>query len=187
MLDQTNLNDFLTSNAGQRAMQEHQQEQTVKRQDLADQLADLKNRRAAELAPLKEDAEAAMIACEQARKNFEQAKLHRRTADSQLNKVRSSYAARVRSIESQIIRTAPPEIDAFVDEMRSEIERMQKTGISVTVDGKQSNRVSFEARMAALRRSIDDAEKLKSKFMDGLPARLDRMRSAIPELELVSA
>jgi dGTP triphosphohydrolase len=184
MQDQTQLNDFLASQAGQRAMQEHQQELAGKRKELADQLADLKKRRATELAPLEDGADAAMIACEQARKSFEQAELHRRTADSELNKVRSSYAARVRSIESQIIRTAPPEIDAFIDESRAEIERMQKSRISVTGDGKRSNRLSFEAKMAALRRSIDDAQKLKAKFMDGLPARLDRMRSAIPELAL---
>ena len=112
MLDQTQLNDFLTSQAGQRAMQEHQQELACKRHDLADQLADLKTRRATELAPLEDGADSALIACEQARKNFEQAELHRRHANSQLNKVRSSYAARVRSIESQIIRTAPPEISS---------------------------------------------------------------------------
>lgn len=184
MLDQTQLNDFLASKAGQRAVQQHKQVQAGKRKALADQLAELKDRRASELAPLEEDAAAALIESEQARKTFEQAELHRRNTDAQLNIARSSYAAQVRSIESQIIRTAPPEIDVFIVEMRTEIERMQKSGISVTSDCKQSNRSSFEARMAALRRSIDEAGKLKAQVMEGLPLRLERMRSAIPDLEL---
>ena len=53
---QTQIDEFLSSQIGQRAMQEHQQEQTIKRKDLADQLADLKTRRAAELAPLEDAA-----------------------------------------------------------------------------------------------------------------------------------
>lgn len=184
MLDQTQLDDFFASKAGQRAVQEHKAEQEKKRKALADKLAELKSRRASELAPLEKEAAAAMTASDKARKTFEQAELHRRRTDAQLNMMRSSYAAQVRSIESQIIRTAPPEIDLFIDEMQLEIEAMQKSGISVTIDHKLSNRVSFEARMAALRRSIDDARKLKTQVMEGLPMRLERMRSAIPEMEL---
>ena len=146
----------------------------------------MKARRASELAPLEDEAATALIDCEQARRTFQQAEQRHRTSDANLNRVRSSYAAQVRSLEKQIASTAPPEIDVFISELQTEIERMQKSGASTTVDRKQSNRLSFEARMAALRRTIDDAGKLKTKAIDGLPARLERMRSAIPELEMVS-
>ncbi len=185
MLVDTQLDEFLASQPGQRAMQEHQQEQAGKRKIIADDLADLKDRRAAELSPLEDAADAAMVACEQARQTFQQAEQHRRYTEAQRNKVRSSYATQVRSMESQLVRTAPPEIDAFVDEMQAEIERMLKSGVLVSHDGTLSNRVSFEARTAALRRTIADAEKLRTQVIDGLPLRLERMRSAIPELSLV--
>ena len=176
------IKEFLSSITGQQALEAHRLEQLEKREELAQELADIKVRRATALAPVEEEAAAAGIACEKARQMLEQAENHRRQVDGNMHRTRSDYATKIHSIERQLIASAPLELHAFIEELQVEAARLRQSGLVWSSDGKSSNRQSLEARQLAIRRAIDEAEKMKAQAIPDLAERLERIRSIFPEV-----
>jgi len=146
---------FINSKAGQQAIEQYQIEVYIKRKALIEERGRLRQERDAKLKVLQPELDKATADCKQARQSLESAEIRQRTAAGKVQMARKSFEHQSRRIDKDLRKSAPPEIDQFIEQMQSEIQRLQTSGIAVSADGTQSNRISLERRKTALREAID--------------------------------
>ena len=156
--------------------------------DLVDQLPEIEAAKAGAEAEL-EAARAVLRECE--------ANLFATQVDE--SRIRGEYDRRRGLCERELIGSADPAIDAFINEMLSESDRTRqqcravehwvlnrRTGNRGPVS--YSNAVSVNRRMAAIRAAYERAEKMKSEDLDdeAITSTLDSLRE-LPAIEAIGA
>ena len=195
-MQQTAINEMMDTDAGRELARQHQANKLAERQAIADQIGTARKQRGVEVTPLSEAEKAAMVAVEAAEKALRDAKEKHRLAQAKHQKAKAASDARIKSLEKELIQTAPGEIDVFIQSLRDEIEeirqkgpttRSEPTGDVFVESGKPvmkyfSNSRSVDRRMRAIREAIGIAEGFKRQVLGDLDERLMQLRNDLPEL-----
>lgn len=180
MQSSESLSDFLSTPFAQEAMARHERQQAEHRQSLRDEIVAIKARRGDELRPLEAEATTAKAEVERTRQALDQAEQLARQIEAKIYQVKQHADGKVRRLERELVKSAPAELDEFIAEMRGEIDDLRARGISH--DETRTNRPSVEARLAACRKAISEAERLKLHVVDDLSDRLGWLRRELPAI-----
>jgi len=178
------MQDFMNSKAGQQALKQYQDEIYVKRKALIEERGRLRQERDTKLKVLQPELDKATADCKQARQVLEATEIRQRTATGKVQVARKSFDHQSSRIDKDLRLSAPPEVDQFIEEMQSEIQRLQTGGVAVSADGTRSNRDSLEQRIKALREATGKAEALKLVAVKDIAAELEHLRSELPEVKV---
>lgn len=189
--DKELLEDLRRSPRGQQIVAERQEARLAARRSLAEELGEVLSGLEAN-APKLVQADAKFA--EQVRKAEERLQALRLSSGaSEERQIRNRLDHRKSLLESQLAQTAPAVIDAFIDALYREEERVRNQGVSIdpprrNVLGKMvgggSNLKSVTARTQGIRAARIAAEALKLQALteEELGKRLDALRAAIPEV-----
>ncbi len=191
LTDKELLEDLRNSPRGQEIVAERQEARLAERRSLAEELGEVIEGLEAN-APKLREADAKLA--EQIRKAEERLKaLRQGYGAGEERQLRNRLNHRKGLLEEQLVQSAPASIDAFIEAMRREQERvrtqefssehLRRTGFG-EYEGGGSNRKSWSACIDGLRDAAVAAEALQMQALteQELGKRLDALRRAIPQV-----
>lgn len=189
LTDRELLEDLRRSPRGQQIVAERQEARLAERRSLAEELIEVIEGLTANYPKLR-DAEERLA--EQIRKAEERLETLRRGYGATLEReTRNQLDHRKTQIEGELLQTAPPAINAFIDVLYREEERVRQQGVSIDpprrnalgeMVGGGSNLKSFTACIQGIRdaRIAAEALNLQALTEEALGKRLDALRAGIP-------
>jgi len=181
------FNTFMNSNAGRQAVKQYESEVAAQRAALIEEKQAAREQRDQALREINPQLEAATATANELRAALSKAEAEQRRLETRMGNIKASCTAQLRRCDKALIETAPAEIDQFCERLEAECGELQRSGVTVSTDRKRSNRSSLERRLRALRAAIGAAQNLKTQAVVDLPAELEALRAALPEVQLEPA